>query len=327
MSRTLFLDALERNNKSGTKVFGTATSIVCQELMDVVGAGFPEGHLDAEKMAALAMAGHSILRLHAVMPLFSVCHEASAMGCNVNWGGNNMMPESGRPIFQNPGDITIPEDLLKRPGCAVPLKAISLLKKRLGDDAAVCGKVFGPWTQAYHYFGIENFLMMTIDNPEQVKQILNKLLPITIAFAGAQIEAGADCLLLADHATSDLCGPKAYEEFLKPVHTYLANEIDAPLILHICGDTADRVAMIAETGLACFHWDTKTGPSEKVRKLAGNNLSLMGGVSNYILLRGSKDDVAGAVTEAARSGIDIIGPECAVSLQTPLENLKMIAKE
>ena len=324
MSRKKFIDAVVGNKDSDKPVFGTGTSIVCRELMDEVGVSFPEGHLDPEKMAALAMAGHTVLGFDVVMPLFSVCHEAAGMGCNVNWGGPEAMPESGKPIFQDEDDIKIPADFLKHSGCTVPLKAISLLKKRLGEDAAVCGKIFGSWTQSYHYFGVENFLMMSLDDPAKTQRILDKLMAVTVLFANAQIEAGADCLLLADHATRDLCSPGAYEEFLLPMHKRLAEEIKVPLILHICGNTSDRIGMIAKTGLACFHWDTKTGTPQDVRKLAGEELSLMGGISNYKLLKSRPEEIAADAAQAIEAGIDIIGPECAIPLLTPLANLKAI---
>ena len=325
MSRQTFLDATCRQNQSGQPVFGTGTSTVCQDIMQQIGVGFPDAHLDAEKMAELAITAHTMLGFDVVMPLFSVCHEAAAMGCNVNWGDANAMPEAGPPIFESADDIAVPTDLLDRPACAVPVRAISLLKQRLGDDAAVCGKVFGPWTQSYHYFGLENFLIMTIDDPDQVRRILDKLVPVTVAFACAQLDAGADCLLVADHATRDLCSPQAYEQFLVPLHTRLAQEIDAPLILHICGNTSDRIGHIAGTGLDCFHWDTKTGSAQSVRNLAGDKMALMGGISNITLLQGSADDVAEQAAAARSGGIDIIGPECAIPLATPLENLKAVA--
>ena len=324
MSREAFLKAVVRERVEGN-VFGTATSIVCQDLMDEVGVYFPEGHLEADKMAALAEAGHTILGLDVVMPLFSVCHEAAAMGCKVNWGSADMMPESGKAIFRAVDDIRIPSDLLQREGCAAPLAAIRELKRRLGDDAAVCGKIFGGWTQAYHYFGVENFLMMTIDDEEGTHRILERLMPVTLAFGRAQVEAGADCLLLADHATRDLCGPNAYRDFLMEMHRQVADEFEAPVILHICGDTSDRVGMIAATGLDCFHWDSKTGTPREVREMAGEQMALMGGVSNYVLLRGTPEEVAAAARAAAEGDIDIVGPECAIPLQTPLANLKAIA--
>lgn len=325
MSRQLFLDAITHRQRPGRTVFGTGTSIACLELMDLTGCPFPDAHLDAEKMAQLAMTGHTVLGFDVVMPLFSVCHEAAAMGCDVKWGGVDMMPESGPPIFKTAADIRIPPDLLTHRGCATPLQAITLLKKRLNGAAAVCGKVFGGWTQAYHYFGIENFLMGTLDDPDQTRRIIDRLLPVTLAFARAQLDAGADCLLLADHATSDLCSPRAYEQFLLPVHTRLAQEIKAPLILHICGNTADRIGLIARTGLACFHWDTKTAEPAEVRRLAGANLALMGGISNFKLLRSNPDQIAADARQAAQAGIDVIGPECAIPLRTPLANLQAIA--
>jgi len=325
VNRAAVLSALRRENPPNQPVLGTGTSIVCQELMEATGVCFPDAHLDSQKMARLALAGHSVLGLDMVMPLFSVCHEAAAMGCDVNWGGPDAMPESGKPIFGGLDDIRVPDDLLDRPGCKTPLEAIRLLRQWLGDDAAVCGKVFGPWTQSYHYFGVENFLMLTLDDPSAVRAIMDRLLPVTIAFARAQIDAGADLLLLADHATRDLCGPQAYEQFLMDVHSRLAREIEVPLVLHICGDTSDRIGMIAQTGLAGFHWDTKTGSASKVRQLAGDSLSLMGGVSNYTLLRGTADEIEHQTREAVAAGIDIVGPECAIPLYTPLANLKSIA--
>ena len=324
MNREHFLQAAVRGNRCGQTVFGTGTSIVCRELMDQVGVQFPDAHLDAEKMAELAAAGHTVLGLDVVMPLFSVCHEAAAMGCNVDWGGPDAMPESGRPIFRTADDVRIPADLLQRLGCRVPLTAISLLRKRLGDDAAVCGKVFGSWTLAYHLYGVENFLIGTIDDPDQTHRILERLLEVPLAFARAQIDAGADCIVLADHATRDLCSPDAYRTFLAGLHGRIARELPVPVILHICGDTSDRIAMIAQTGLDCFHWDTKTGPPQDVRRLAGPDLSLMGGVSNFMLLRGQPADIAAAAQAAAAADIDIVGPECAIPLQTPLANLQAV---
>jgi len=325
MSRRRFMDALLRRNTSGEAVFGTGTSIVCRELMERVGVFFPEGHLDAEPMAALAMAGHTLLGLDVVMPLFSVCHDAAAMGSSVDWGGPEAMPVCGRPIFRTADEVRVPPDLLTRPGCRVPLEAIALLKKRLGDDAAVCGKVMGGWTQGYHCFGVENFLIGTLDDPGQTHRIIERLCEATLLFARAQIDAGADCILLADHATRDLCSPRAYEEFLLPVHCRLAAEIPVPVILHICGNTADRIAMIARTGLACFHWDTKTGSAEEVRRLAGAGLGLMGGIGNYRLLRGTPEEIAADARRAVAAGIDVVGPECAIPLGTPLANLKAVA--
>ena len=307
---------------------GSATSIVTMDLMDEVGVSFPEAHLDAEKMAALAGAGATVLGYDNVMPLFSVWHESAALGCKMSWGARDLMPDSSHHLCGSIDDeITIPADFLTRGPCAVPLEALRLLRGRLGDDAAVVGKVFGPWTLGYHVFGVQEFLMATLTDPGAVRRAMRTLIEVTVDFARAQIDAGADAVTLGDHCTRDLCSPAAYEEFLQDVHAELHERIGCPLILHICGDTSDRIGFIRKTGIECFHFDSKV-PTAVARELAGDELSLMGGTSNFDIVRSpAPGAIARDVAEKLSLNIDIIGPECAVPLDAPWRHLKQIADE
>jgi [methyl-Co(III) methanol-specific corrinoid protein]:coenzyme M methyltransferase len=321
--RDIFLAKLQRGDASRVGI-GSATSIVTTDLMDEVGVSFPEAHLNAEEMLKLAAAGHTVLGYDNVMPLFSVWHESASLGCRVDWGDNSRMPD-GRPICSSIDEsCRIPPDFLKEPGCAVPLKALQLLKNEVGREAAVVGKVFGPWTLGYHVFGVQEFLISTLLKPDRVKQVMRQLLEVTVDFAEAQIDHGADALTLADHCTRDLCSPDAYRDFLADIHRELHERIECPLILHICGDTSDRLKYIRETGLECFHFDSKV-PAVEARRLAGEKLALMGGTSNIDVVRnGTHESIAQDIAEKLRVGVDIIGPECAVPLDAPFKNLKMI---
>ena len=52
---------------------------------------------------------------------------------------------------------------------------------------------------------------------------------------------------------------------------------------------------------------------------------LVGNVNNpQTLLQGTPDEVYQQARYAIDAGVDIIGPECAIPLSTPLENLKAI---
>ena len=325
MSRSDFLSALQRGD--GPIACGPGTSIVSIELMDELDTCFPGAHRVARQMTRLAEAGHTQYGFDVVMPLFSVWHESAALGCEVDWGRKDVMPDCGTPICETDDDVRIASDFLNHPACQVPLESIRMLKRELGPDAAVCGKVFGPWTLGYHLFGVQEFLMNTLLQPDMLKRAMEKLKQATILFADAQLEAGADCLLLGDHATRDLCSPDAYDEFLKETHTELVERIESPIILHICGDSSDRIPMIADTGVACFHWDTKTGSPGRARALAGEEMSLMGGLNNTALLRtGSTEEIRIAIDLSIEAGVDIIAPECAVPLDTPMRNLKTVGK-
>jgi MtaA/CmuA family methyltransferase len=323
--KDIFLAKLHRGEAPRAST-GSATSIVTMDLMDKVRVSFPEAHLDPGKMAELAAAGFTELGFDNVMPLFGVWHESAALGCPVDWGRKDRMPD-GKPICRSVDEtFRVPRNFVKHPACDVPLTALRLLKKRIGDDVAIVGKVFGPWTLSYHVFGIEEFLMSTILKPDTVKQILKELIEVTVAFADAQIESGADALTLADHCTRDLCSPHAYREFLAEIHHELHERIRCPLILHICGDTSDRLKYIRHTGIECFHFDSKCSNAD-VRKLAGKTLSLMGGTSNFNIVRnGNPETVTKDIEAKLRMGVDVIGPECAVPLDAPYRNLKMIAE-
>ena len=323
--RDIFLSKIRRGAAPRVST-GSATSIVTTDLMEKVGVYFPEAHLDPEKMAVLAAAGYTELGFDNVMPLFGVWHEAASMGCPMDWGNKNQMPDG--KIIRSSIDETfrVPKDFLTHPACAVPLKALELLKKRVGDDVAVVGKVFGPWTLAYHIFGVEEFLMGTLTDPDAIKRILRELIQVTIGFAKAQIESGADALTMADHCTRDLCSPDAYKDFLLDIHSELHEAISVPLIMHICGDTSDRLKYIQQTGIECFHFDSKTG-CDRARELAGDTLALMGGTSNMRIVKdGTPEAIARDVEEKLSLGIDVIGPECAVPLNAPYQNLRLIAE-
>jgi len=112
--KELFLNALQRK-KNPRPSIGNPVSIACTELMDKVGAPFPEAHLNADKMAALAIAGYTIMGFDNVMPLFSVVHESAALGLTINWGQKNIMPSAKRVLCKEPEEIDNSDTFLESP--------------------------------------------------------------------------------------------------------------------------------------------------------------------------------------------------------------------
>ena len=305
---------------------GSVTSVANIEQMELTGAYFPDAHLSGEKMARLAAGAHEILGYDAIMPYFSVQAEAAALGCEMDWGDIENMPVNTTHPWADPEEVRIPEDFLEKPSTHAVLDAIGILRQQYSQSVAVIGKVMGPWTLAYHMHGVQDFLIETITDPDRVRRFLDKLKEITVRFGLAQIHAGADALCIADHATGDLVGPWTYRDYLLEVHQELTQRLGCPLILHICGNTLDRMGMICESGFDAFHFDSKVDAKAAVREIAGR-ISLIGNINNTeILLDGTRAQVAERTRYALEAGVQVIGPECAIPLRTPLENLKEILR-
>ena len=300
------------------------THTICTEIINKIGVHLPEAHLDAGQMAEMAATSYEILGFDTVMPEFSVQQEVAALGCEVNWGTDTMMPEILTHPVKEPGDIVIPENLLEKPSMRVVLDAISILRHEYGDRVAILGKIMGPWTLCYHLVGVEDFLLMTVLEPDKVRALLDALIPVTVTYANAQLKAGADAVVLPDHATGNMVSPKTYAEFLVPLHHKMLPQIGGPTILHVCGKCVDRIPLIITEGYDAWHFEWVNDP-KKVVELARGEISLLGGVNTFdCLLRGTPEDVYKQARYNIEAGIDSLGPECAIALETPIANLKAI---
>ena len=303
------------------------TNVATVELMDIVDAPFPDACRDPELAARLAATGHTELGFDSVMPYFTIIQESSALGCEMQWEEKDNWPtvRMHKPIWEGPEDIRIPPGFLEHPDNVTIIKALEILRREL-PDVAVIGKTMGPWTLAYHVFGVEKFLLMTIDDPEMTLRCLHLLKEISVLFGEAQIAAGADALTFPDHATGDLVSGQYYKTFLQDIHVEMVERLKAPLILHICGRTLDRMGYIAETGMAAFHFDSKNGPGESMETVC-ERISLVGNINNpETLFAKGPEEVHAEVVKNLEAGVHLVGPECAIPLQTSIENLIEIPK-
>ena len=304
------------------------TNVATVELMDLVDAPFPDACRNPELAARLAATGHTELGFDSVMPYFTIIQESAALGCDMQWEEKDNWPtvRMYNPIWKGLQDIRIPKNFLQHPDNRTITGAIEILDKELGKEVAIIGKTMGPWTLAYHVFGVENFLIMTIDDPDMVKRCLEKLKEISVLFGEAQIAAGADVLTFPDHATGDLVSGDYYRKFLLEIHQEMAERLQVPLILHICGSTLDRLDYIAQSGMACFHFDSKNDPQQAV-EIANKRIKLVGNINNpETLYARGPETVREEVYRCLEAGVDMIAPECAIPLATKLENLVEIPR-
>ena len=299
------------------------TNVATVELMDMVDAPFPDANRDPELNARLAATGYTELGFDSIMPYFSIIQESSALGCEMQWEQKDNWPtvRMYNPIWKGIGDIKIPSGFLEHKDNIAITRSISILKEEFGDEVAIIGKTMGPWTLAYHVFGVEMFLLMSIDDPKMTMECLHKLKEISVLFGQAQIDAGADALTFPDHATGDLVSGEYYKRFLLELHQEMVEVLEVPLILHICGNTLDRMDYIAQNNMAAFHFDSMNDP-QKAMDIVDGRIALIGNINNPVTLYSKgPEDVRAEVYRCMDAGVNMIAPECAIPLATKLENL------
>ncbi|HEY61834.1 MAG TPA: MtaA/CmuA family methyltransferase [Anaerolineae bacterium] len=316
-----FLNTLNRKPVDRPSVAAVATGITVG-MMEKRGIFWPEAHKDPDLLAGLAESIYLYTDIDNIKLPFDMAVEVEALGAEINYRTIDTLPTEVRHIYDHPDQLVIPKDFLDRGRVPVALKAISKLHKRYKDEAPIVALTDEPFTIAAKLFGFNNFLMWIITNPEWVHQIMAKLTPLAIKYATAEVEAGADAIILGGATCSrDLISSETYRDFIMPYHKQLCPAIPAPTILHICGKSTGHLPYIVQTGTTCYNFDEGVDIKEAVKILKGKVL-----ISGYVpavsvMLQGTPEEVYRSSIECLDNGVELLTPGCALPAHTPLENI------
>lgn len=205
------------------------------------------------------------------------------------------------------------------------IEGVRLLKQRAGRDLLVEGWVEGPCAEAADLRGINTLMTDFFDDPAFVRDLFAFTVEMELAFAKAQIEAGADLIGVGDAAAS-LVGPAIYDEFVQPCERQLVDGIHAAggrVRLHICGRTRRLFGGMGRLGAEIVDLDWMA-PLDEARAAMGPDQVLLGNIDPVKVLRDrTPDEVEAAVAECHRQAgsLYIIGAGCEVVRETPHENV------
>jgi MtaA/CmuA family methyltransferase len=209
------------------------------------------------------------------------------------------------------------------------VRAVELLRKRVGGERMIEGWIEGPIAEAADLRGINNLMMDFYDDPVFVRDLFEFVLEMGLRFAKAQLDAGLDILGVGDAAAS-LVGPKIYEEFVWPYEKALVDRLHAMGIrvrLHICGKTRTILAGMGRLGCEIVDLDFHSGLGD-ARKQMGPSQMLLGNIDPVSVLRAlSPAEVTDAIRKChAEAGIKyIVGAGCEVCRDTPEANVRALA--
>ncbi len=302
-------------------VMGIA-SVVTVELMKRVGTAWPDAHHDPEQMVRAGASAHEVCGLESVKVPFDMTAEAGALGAEIDYGSGSALPKIRQPLLAAPEDLQAPTDLVRRGRVPVVLEAIRIAKRRYGSEVPVISSVVGPITLSGCLFGLETLLVWMIEEPEKVHAAMRAATSLVTVYIRAQLDAGTHVVQVGDPtASGDLISPAQFGEFVAPYHKEITAAVDAPLIVHICGNITRQLPALGGSGFAGVSFDAKTD-IQAARTYLKGKAALIGYVPTTLLLGGSPDEVRRAARECLAEGVDILNAGCAMAPDTPIENIQ-----
>jgi MtaA/CmuA family methyltransferase len=168
-------------------------------------------------------------------------------------------------------------------------------------------------------------MMDLIKRPVWLKELLEKSVEVEIAFACAQIDAGAHIIGIGDAVASQI-SPRMYREFALPYEQRISAAVTAKGAiprLHICGNTTHLLKEMAHSGALIVDIDWMVNLHQAAEVLEG--VLVCGNLDPVaVFLQGTPEQVRQGVfaNAAAASPGWISAGGCEIPDQTPVENLK-----
>jgi uroporphyrinogen decarboxylase len=169
------------------------------------------------------------------------------------------------------------------------MESIRLSKKILAGEAPVIGFTGGPFTLAAYMvegsypFVLSNTKRILFQDPGSLHALLAKAAKTITLFLNAQIEAGADAVMIFDNF-SGVLPPERYREFALPYTTEIIEYLhrkNCPVILYVYGCSA-LLELMASSGPDVLSIDERTDLS-KARQLVGGKTALQGNIDAMVL--------------------------------------------
>lgn len=259
------------------------------------------------------------------------CIEFEILGVGCKGEGNilratcNYLPASSNALNR----LEIPDFAGAGRG-PVLLEAIKKCKDHFGDTVCVVGRTAAPLSSATLLYGINETLMMLVENQDLLNKTLEFFTELQIAFGVAQINAGADAIWFGDCcASSAFISPADYRVFALPYAKRVAEAYrkhGAWTFYHASEYNPKYLELMSELGVSVISAGENADIKVAKEKLQGKTC-LMGNLDPIkVLMRGSAKEVAEEtlriLESAATGGGYIFDTGEMVPRDTPEENMR-----
>lgn len=230
------------------------------------------------------------------------------------WGGEVIYspdgpPNSGTPLIQDPKTITrlAPPEIKKTPCLIKVLEATSMMKARAGNDCPIIGVVMSPFSVPVMQMGFGPYLDLMFEQPDLFARLMRINTEFCVAWANAQLEAGATAICYFDPVSSStIVPPEVYRRTGHGIARDTLREINGPAAIHLAsGRALPIVEDLIRTGAAVVGVSCLESLSE-LKRLCRGRISLLGNLNGIEMRRWSaaeaESKVRAAIAEGAPGG-------------------------
>ena len=256
--------------------------------------------------------------------------ETHGFGSTVEYIKNGP-PRSTHPL-QNTKDLStlLKPDPMKSERMLDRIKAVETYKENLEGEYSILGWVEGPAAEAADLRDVTTFMIDLLEDEVLACELMDVCVEVGIAFARAQVEAGADTIGIGDAIASQI-GPDTYEKMIQPREKQLVKAIQdmgAHVKLHICGNITHLLPGIADLFVDILDVDHMVKLST-VRDAVGNRVTIAGNIDPVsVVLNGTPPVIRNAILSAYEEVGNpyMVNAGCEIPSGTPTENLKALCE-
>jgi MtaA/CmuA family methyltransferase len=255
-----------------------------------------------------------------------------------DWGAHITFPDDDLPLCITPlladgldmSHLTTPTPETGR-RMSDRLEAVRAFREQVGGSIPIMGWVEGALAELADLRGVPNAMMDLVDEPERLTEALERCVEVEIAFARAQVAAGADIIGLGDAVASQI-SPAMYERFALPYEQRIfaaVKEAGGIPRLHICGNTSRILHLMAQSGAQIIDIDWMVDMAAAAAAFAETGALVCGNFDPVrVMLQGTPEQVYQATIQCMQLGgsRSISAAGCEIPDGTPHENLHAQAR-
>jgi uroporphyrinogen decarboxylase len=296
--------------------------------LDAVGLSIPSHYANPMKGAEAQIKMIEAAPFDALEVFWDWLTPAEACGCKV------VFPEKSNPNTSEHVLKTIDEvSKLKMPDISGHARSINdfkvaaSLNKSLSKERYTYITLPLPFTLSGELRGVEKMMLDMLKKPNEVGLLLDYSAKVMLEYAKFAAETGVDGICWCDPtASAGLISPKHFKNFALPrIKEVLqkTRSLGMDALLHICGNTSDRLDAILDASPDLMSLDTSVDLAKAMQVLL-DKVPIMGNVSTTDLFTKKPEDIEAAsldcIKRAGKHGF-ALGAGCDIPIGSPLANV------